>query len=232
MEPRSAAARRRIVVLASGAGTNLQAVIDACESGELPATVVAVVSDRARAGALERASTTGIPAVHLGRHDGETRPDYDARLADVVAGFDPDLVVLAGWMRILTMSFLGWFPNRVVNLHPALPGELPGTDAIRRAWDESRQGDRTHTGVMVHLVPDEGVDDGPVLATEVVPIDPGDSLETLAERVHATEHRLLVTTLRDLCTARTIGSDRQTETAIDTETARPSDHRLDTGART
>ena len=80
---------------------------------------------------------------HVGRHDGEARADYDARLADVVAGFGPDFVVLAGWMRILTMSFLGWFPDRVVNLHPALPGELPGTHAIERAWQEALAGERT-----------------------------------------------------------------------------------------
>jgi len=107
--------------------------------------------------------------------------------------------VLAGWMRVLTMSFLGWFPRRVVNLHPARPGELPGTHAIERAWQEALAGERTETGVMVHLVPDEGVDDGPVLATETVAIRPDDTLESLTERVHATEHRLLVDTLRDLC---------------------------------
>jgi hypothetical protein len=131
--------------------------------------VVAVVSNQPDVFALQRAAAAGVPAVHVGVHHGEARSDYDARLADVVAGFDPDLVVLAGWMRILTMSFLGWFPHRVVNLHPALPGELPGTNAIERAWDEAVAGTRTTTGVMVHLVPDEGVDDGPVLATATVP---------------------------------------------------------------
>ena len=189
----------RLVVLASGSGTNLQAVLDACADGRLPATVVAVVSDQADAGALVRAGAAGVPAVHVGRHPGEARADYDARLADVVAGFGPDLVVLAGWMRILTMSFLGWFPDRVVNLHPALPGELPGTRAIERAWQEARDGTRTATGVMVHLVPDEGVDDGPVLGTTTVPILPDDSLESLTARVHRAEHELLVTTLTTLC---------------------------------
>jgi phosphoribosylglycinamide formyltransferase-1 len=189
----------RVVVLASGNGSNLQAVIDACADGRLPARVVAVVSDQADAHALARAAAAGIPAVHVARHPGEPRPDYDARLADVVAGFGPDLVVLAGWMRILTMSFLGWFPDRVVNLHPALPGELPGTRAIERAWQESRDAGRTTTGVMVHLVPDEGVDAGPVLGTTTVPIHPDDTLESLAARVHDAEHELLVTTLATLC---------------------------------
>ena len=130
--------------------------------------------------ALQRADAAGVPAVHVGVRPGEERADYDARLADVVAGFDPDLVVLAGWMRLLTMSFLGWFPGRVVNLHPALPGELPGTHAIERACDRGASaGARTSTGVMVHLVPDEGVDDGPVLATADGRHRPDDTLDAL-----------------------------------------------------
>ncbi len=189
----------RLVVLVSGNGTNLQAILDACATGELAAEVVAVVSDKSDAYGLQRAATAGVPSVHIGRHDGEARADYDARLADIVAGFAPDLVVLAGWMRILTTDFLGWFPERVVNLHPARPGELPGTHAIERAWHEALAGQRTGTGVMVHLVPDEGVDDGPVLATEDVPIHPDDTLESLAARVHTVEHRLLVDTIRTLC---------------------------------
>jgi phosphoribosylglycinamide formyltransferase-1 len=192
----------RLVVLVSGNGSNLQAVIDACAAGEIAGQVVAVVSDRRDVFGLERAESAGVPAVHVGRQPGEERADYDARLADVVAGFGPDVVVLAGWMRILTMSFLGWFPSRVVNLHPALPGELPGTHAIERAWQEALAGERTHTGVMVHLVPDEGVDDGPVLATARVEIRPDDTFEMLTDRIHDTEHRLLVATLRTLCQSR------------------------------
>ncbi len=187
------------MVLASGSGSNLQAILDACVAGELPGEVVAVVTDRAGARALERAAAAGVPAVHVARHADEERADYDARLADVVAGFGPDYVVLAGWMRILTMSFLGWFPDRVVNLHPARPGELPGVRAIERAWAEYQAGERTSTGVMVHLVPDAGVDDGPVLATVDVPIRPDDTLDSLTARVHAAEHRLLVATLAELC---------------------------------
>ncbi|MBI4936493.1 MAG: phosphoribosylglycinamide formyltransferase [Actinobacteria bacterium] len=192
---------KRLVVLASGNGSNLQAILDACADGRLPATVAAVVSDTAHARALDRADAAGIPAVHIGRRPGESRADYDARLADLVSGFDPQWVVLAGWMRVLTMNFLGWFPGMVVNLHPALPGELPGTHAIDRAFTEAQAGLRTHSGVMVHLVPDEGVDDGPVLATETVPITNDDTLASFEDRVHATEHRLLVATLHTLCTS-------------------------------
>lgn len=191
--------KARLVVLASGNGSNLQAILDACASGQLAAEVVAVVSNRADAKALQRAAAAGVPAVLLAAVPDEARADYDTRLADVVAGFGPDWVVLAGWMRILTMSFLGWFPGRVLNLHPARPGELPGVRAIERAYDEARAGQRTSTGVMVHLVPDEGVDDGPVLAVTDVPIHPDDTVDDLAERVHAAEHQLLVDTLRTLC---------------------------------
>ena len=190
----------RLVVLASGTGTNLQAVLDACADNRLAAEVVAVVSNKSGSGALQRAVAAGVPHVHVPVQVGEPRGDYDARLADIVSGFDPDWIVLAGWMRVLSMSFLGWFPHMVVNLHPALPGELPGTDAIERAWSEARAGHRNHTGVMIHMVPDVGVDDGPVLATATVPIHPSDTLEVLAGRVHAAEHRLLVETLATLST--------------------------------
>ena len=191
---------KRLVVLASGSGTNLQAVIDASADGRLPAEVVHVIADRGDAYALVRANAAGIPATHLPRHAAEARPDYDARLGDAVGDAEPDFVVLAGWMRILTMNFISRFPGRIVNLHPALPGELPGTNSIARAWAEFERGERSATGAMVHLVPDEGVDDGPVLATATVAIRPADTLDTLTERVHATEHRLLVDTLAVLCT--------------------------------
>jgi formyltetrahydrofolate-dependent phosphoribosylglycinamide formyltransferase len=189
---------RRIVVLASGSGSNLQAIVDACDSGRIDGgSVVLVVSDRDGAFALERAARAGIPTARLARDDGETRAAYDHRLAELVETASPDVVVLAGWMRVLTMNFLGRFPGRVVNLHPALPGELPGVNAVARAWEQSQRGERTDTGVMVHLVPDEGVDDGPVLGTATVPIEPDDTLAALTERVHDAEHRLLVDVLAE-----------------------------------
>jgi phosphoribosylglycinamide formyltransferase 1 len=189
----------RLVLMASGNGSNVQVVLDACAAGQINAVVTAVVSDRADARALARADAAGVPAVHVGRRLSEARADYDARLADVVSGFAPDHVVLLGWMRVLTMSFLGWFPGMVINLHPALPGELPGVDAIERAFAEHEAGTRTASGVMVHLVPDEGVDDGPVLAAAAVEIELDDTLETFAQRMHATEHRLVVSTLAGRC---------------------------------
>ena len=199
--------RSRLVVLVSGSGSNLQAVLDACASGVIDADVVAVVSNRPDAYGLTRASDAGVDTAVVERSDGEERTVFDARLADVVARFDPDWVVLAGWMRLLTTTFLDRFPGRVVNLHPALPGDLPGTRAIERAWDEAQAGRRTRSGVMVHLVPDEGVDDGPVLATAVVEIDTAGTLGAFEEAVHTTEHRLLVDTLATLCTPPTTPGD-------------------------
>jgi phosphoribosylglycinamide formyltransferase-1 len=186
------------VVLISGNGSNLQAILDACKSGELNAQVVSVVSNKADAYGLVRAKNAGVEAIHFAKQGDESRNEYDARLAELAASKQPDYVVLAGWMRILTSSFLNHFPSRVVNLHPALPDTFPGTHAIERAFEAYRRGEIQHTGIMVHLVPDEGVDNGPVLATEIVPINKDDTLETLETRVHQTEHRLLVNTLKTI----------------------------------
>jgi formyltetrahydrofolate-dependent phosphoribosylglycinamide formyltransferase len=189
----------KLVVLVSGSGSNLQAIIDACANGVLFAQVVAVVSNRSDAHGLERARRANIPVIAFPKSKAQDRREYDAKLAELVAAYQPDWVVLAGWMRLLSMSFLSRFPNRVVNLHPALPNTFPGTDAIARAFAAYQRGEIHHTGVMVHLVPDEGVDNGPVLAQELVPIARDDTLDTLAARVHEVEHRLLVETLQTLC---------------------------------
>jgi len=184
-----------LVVLISGNGSNLQAILDACASGDLPASVACVISNKADAYGLVRAKYAGVDAVHFAKQGAESRNEYDARLAELVLTKQPDYVVLAGWMRILTSSFLNHFPNRVVNLHPALPDTFPGTHAIERAFEAYGRGEIEHTGIMVHLVPDEGVDNGPVLATEIVSINKDDTLDTLEARVHKTEHKLLVNAL-------------------------------------
>ncbi len=192
--------RARLVVLISGSGSNLQAILDACAAGVLPAQVVAVVSNKEGVLGLARARAAGVPALVLPpagfKAQAGDRCAYDAALANLVADFAPDWVVLAGWMRLLTMPFLGRFPGRVVNLHPAQPGAFPGVHAIERAYRACQAGEISETGVMVHLVPDEGVDDGPVLAWERVPIQPDDTLDDLVARVHAVEHRLLPEVLR------------------------------------
>ena len=194
---------KRLIVLISGSGSNLQAILDACASGELPASVVSVISNKADAYGLTRARNAGVEAIYFARRENESRRDYDARLADEVTSKQADYIILAGWMRILSSSFLSSFPNRVINLHPALPGTFPGTHAIQRAFESYQRGEITHTGVMVHLVPDEGVDNGPVLAPEIVPIHKDDTLESLETRVHQTEHRLLVHALKKVISSTT-----------------------------
>jgi phosphoribosylglycinamide formyltransferase-1 len=192
------AEKARLVVLISGSGTNLQAILDACASGTLQAEVAAVVSNKREAFGLERARQAGVPAVVKPRPKEQDRREYDSELADLVASYRPDWVVLAGWMRVLSSNFLNRFPGRVMNLHPALPGTFPGTHAIERAFEAFQQGKIRTTGVMIHLVPDEGVDCGPVLLQEEVPILPGDTPESLEARVHSVEHRLLVASIRNV----------------------------------
>lgn len=185
----------RLVVMISGSGTNLQALIDAIADGKLPAQIVAVLSNKRDAYGLERARLSGIPGVVKPGIKEKTREEYDSELAQIVQSYAPDWIVLAGWMRILSMSFLQHFPGRVINLHPALPGTFPGTNAIGRAYEAYQRGEITETGVMVHLVPDEGVDIGPVLAQAQVSIESGESLEALEHKIHVAEHHLLVNTL-------------------------------------
>jgi phosphoribosylglycinamide formyltransferase 1 len=203
----------RLVVLVSGSGTNLQAILDACRDGRLEATTELVVSNRRDALALQRAATAGVPTAYHPlrpyREDGRGREAYDADLAAVVAGARPDWVVLAGWMHVLSPAFLDRFPGRVVNLHPALPGAFPGASAIADALDAHRRGEVDHTGVMVHLVPNAGVDDGPVLASRRVAIEVGDTHEALSERIHAVEHELLVEVLADLVRSAATAPERQ-----------------------
>lgn len=194
----------RIAILISGFGSNLQAILDAIEAGELPGVQAAlVVSNRKDAYGLRRAAKHGVSLVYFpllpySRAD-RPRQVYDADLAAILRAFDVTLVVLAGWMHVLSDAFLTHFPNRVVNLHPALPGAFAGAHAIERAYQSYQRGEIEHTGVMVHLVPDKGVDVGPVLRQETVPIHPNDSLGDLQARIHQTEHRLFVQALYDLC---------------------------------
>ena len=193
----------RIAVLISGFGSNLQAILDAVEDGRLAGLEVAlVVSDRREAYGLKRAIQHGVPIVYFPlapyRRADRSNREYDADLAAILRALAIEWVVLAGWMHILSEAFLTHFPCHVVNLHPALPGTFPGTHAIERAYAAYQEGEIEQTGVMVHLVPDEAVDAGPVMLQETVPIHPDDNLEDLETRIHTVEHRLLVQALRDL----------------------------------
>lgn len=195
----------RLVVLVSGNGSNLQAILEACAgqggvTPPLPASVVAVISNKSDAFALTRAAKANVPTMVLAKAADIDRRAYDALLAGYVASFRPDYVILAGWMRILTSDFLNRFSNKVINLHPALPGTFPGTHAIERAYEAWQKGEIDHTGVMVHLVPDEGVDSGPVLGTQEIFFQAGELPEQFEERMHEVEHKLLVETLKKVVT--------------------------------
>jgi len=188
---------KHLAVLASGNGTNLQAIMDAIEAGRLPQVRISVVvSNRKAAYALKRAEAHGIPTLYHPlrpyRQAGRSREEYDADLARMLGHYPVDLVVMAGWMHVFTMTFLKHYSGRVLNIHPALPGAFPGTHAIERAYEAFQRGEITHTGVMVHRVPDEGVDEGPVVLQERVPIYPNDTLADLEARIHAVEHALYV----------------------------------------
>ena len=174
-----------IGVLVSGEGTNLQALIDA----GLP--IRAVASNRDGARALLRARAAGIPTATFSLECHPTREERDLVMATWLEEHGVELVVLAGYMHLLTAPFLDRFPERIVNVHPSLLPAFPGMRAI----DEAVAAGVPTTGVTVHLV-DEGLDSGPVLRQEQVPVEPRDSL---VERIHAVEHRLLPEVVRELC---------------------------------
>ena len=192
----------RLAVLISGNGSNLQALIDAIRMHMLDAEIAVVVSNRKDAYGLERAQKVNIPTEYVPLkpylEDGRGRRVYDADLAELLLDYDPDWVVLAGWMHILSSDFLDEFEYRVINLHPALPGQFPGATAIQDAFEAFQRKEIKETGVMVHLVPDERVDAGPVIASRAVPIYPKDTLELLTNRIHGVEHQLLVHALQRL----------------------------------
>ena len=189
----------RLVVLISGSGTNLQAIIDATESDNLKAKIALVVSNRKAAYGLTRAETHQIPTLYFPLKPytdaGKSRESYDADLAARVAECGPTLIVLAGWMHIVTPPFLDPFPNRVINLHPALPGTFPGTHAIERAFEAYQRGEITESGCMIHYVIPQ-VDAGKVITTATVPFEEGDTLEAYDERMHMAEHKLIVEGIR------------------------------------
>lgn len=177
--------RARMAVLVSGSGTNMVALAEAVARGEVAADLAVVVSDVPDAPALARARERGLTAVAV-PFDRRDRAAWERRLADTVAEHAVDLVVLAGFMRILSGGFLSRWPDRVVNVHPSLLPAFRGADAV---GDALAAGVRT-TGVTVHLV-DELVDHGPILAQEAVDVAPDDTRATLLERLHEVEHRLL-----------------------------------------
>jgi phosphoribosylglycinamide formyltransferase 1 len=186
----------RIVVLASGSGTNLQAILDRLH-GRGGIEVVGVGSDRPGAGALERARRAGVPSATFPRDDYADRAARDAAIGDWVESLQADLVVLAGYMQLLSAAFVARFRARVVNIHPALLPSFPGLDAIGQALAAEVE----VTGVTVHFV-DEGVDTGPVIVQREVAVAAGTSREALEAAVHAVEHEIYPEAIRMIAEGR------------------------------
>jgi phosphoribosylglycinamide formyltransferase-1 len=187
---------KRVGVLVSGRGSNLQALIDAAHRGDLGGEIAVVVSNVEDAVGLERARQAGIPAVFRD-HRGKRREAFDAEIVEILGAHRVDLVCLAGFMRLLSPDFVRAFPGRIVNVHPALLPAFPGLDAQRQAWEHGAK----VSGATVHLV-DEGLDSGPIVAQEAVPVLSGDTAQTLAARILEAEHRVYPRAVRILLAGR------------------------------
>jgi phosphoribosylglycinamide formyltransferase-1 len=186
-----AVTRLALGVLASGRGSNLQAILDATRAADYPARVAVVVSDRADAPALDRARAAGAKAVHVGPHAHGDRSAFDRAIAAVLAEHGVGLVCLAGYMRLLTADFVAAWRGRILNVHPALLPAFPGLGAQRRALEHGVK----LTGATIHFV-DEGMDTGPIVLQAAVPVRDDDTEETLADRILAAEHRLYPEAIR------------------------------------
>ena len=175
----------RLVVLLSGRGSNLEAIADAVDAGTIPgAEIVAVVSDVPQARGLARARERGLPAFAIDRREYSSRAAHEADVIRVLERARPDLVCLAGYMRVLSPQFVANWRGRIVNIHPALLPKFPGLNAQRRALEAGE----TVSGCTVHFV-DKGTDTGPVILQRTVPVLPGDTEESLSARILAEEHR-------------------------------------------
>jgi phosphoribosylglycinamide formyltransferase 1 len=181
----------RLAVLISGRGSNLQAIIDAIGDGRLHAEIAVVISNVAGAQGLARAAAAGIPTAVLPHRQWATRREYDSALAEALQPQEIDLVCLAGFMRLLSPAFIDAFPQRILNIHPSLLPSFPGVDAQRQAFDHGVE----VTGVTVHLV-DAHLDAGPIVMQAAVSVLPTDTLETLAARILAEEHRVYPEAIR------------------------------------
>jgi len=189
----------RIAVLISGSGTNLQAIIDACKLDGYPGEVVGVISNIPTAYGLTRASDANIETSVLSHKDFASREAYDQSLIKVIDNYKPDVIVLAGFMRILTPAFVQHFHGKLLNIHPSLLPKYQGLNTHQRAIDA---GDKEH-GVSVHYVTEE-LDGGPVILQAKVPIFEGDTAEDLASRVHEQEHRIYPLVVKWCCLKRVV----------------------------
>jgi len=185
---------KAIVVLISGNGSNLQAIIDGCAKGMIPGKITGVIANKANAFGLQRAAAAGIATQVVSHKDYADRATYDSALQAAIEGFGAELIVLAGFMRILTPGFVQHFSGKLLNIHPSLLPKYQGLDTHQRAIDA---GDTEH-GCSVHFVTEQ-LDGGPVILQAKVPIFPGDDASTVAERVHEQEHLIYPLVVRWFC---------------------------------
>lgn len=196
----------KLGVLISGSGSNLQSIIDHIEKGTLRAQIKIVVSNNAGAFGLARAKKHGIPCAVLNHRDFSSREDFDRELIRILQNAGVDLIVLAGFMRILSASFLQAFENRIINIHPALLPAFPGTHVQQMAIDYGVK----FSGCTVHFV-DEGVDTGPIIIQAVVPVLPDDTADRLAARILKEEHKIYPQAVRYFAEGRIVKNGRHVE---------------------
>jgi len=182
---------KKIGVLISGGGSNLQSIIDSVESGSLRLEIAVVISNNEGAFGITRAENHGIPAEVIKHGDYPDREKFEAQLIKTLDGYGVDLVVLAGFMRVLTPLFVKHYHNRIINIHPAILPLFPGTHAQKQAFDYGGR----FSGCSTHFV-DEGTDTGPIILQAIVPILPEDTEDTLSSRILKEEHRIYPETLR------------------------------------
>lgn len=202
---------KNIAVLASGGGTNFQAVLDATLDGRVPGRVVCLIYNRKAAYAAERARAAGIPAVYINRKMSGSDEVFSRRLLDTLLEYGAQVVVLAGWLEILGAETVRRFPNRIVNTHPALIPAFCGKGMYGHHVHEAvlAYGARV-SGCTIHLV-EEGVDTGPILFQQAVEVLPGDTAEVLAARILPHEHRMLVESVKLMCEDRVSVTGRRVE---------------------
>ncbi len=185
---------KRIAVLASGRGSNLEAILEAAERGGISGEIVLAISDRVDAPALEKAEKGGVEAVFVDPKEYSGREAYDQALVDQLKRARVDLVVLAGFMRLLSPLFVRSFPMQILNIHPSLLPAFSGTDGVAQAFAHGVK----VTGCTVHFV-DEGLDSGPIVLQEAVPVIQRETVQTLHQRIQAVEHRLYPTAIDLYC---------------------------------
>jgi len=184
-------ARKRVVVFISGGGSNMLALVKAASEPDFPAEIVAVISDKADAGGLAKAAALGIPTFSFVRKDYESKDAHEAAILSALEGLSPDIICLAGYMRLLSATFINAYEGRIINIHPSLLPLFPGLHTHQRAIDAGMN----EAGCTVHFVT-EGMDEGPVILQTAVPVLPGDTAEDLAARVLIEEHKAYPAALR------------------------------------